>query len=193
MIRPIFAALLFPVCLMAQAVVYTHPGIVQLSGDRWEGSDHLLNLNGPINVIVEILKPKDKDIPLTVESIEKRVNEAFQKADIKTGVDLSSATPGVPFFNVLIIAYPVEKGFAAVVEVRLMEVVNPYRIKLDKDTFFQAVTWEKKSLLVAPTNEFRETVDKTIDELVKTFIERDSYFKAVRTKLQNKDAVEKLE
>ncbi|MCB1114046.1 MAG: hypothetical protein KDK62_04755 [Chlamydiia bacterium] len=189
-LRILFIAL--PLYLISAPPVYTRPGIVTMQGGVWEGSDHLLNLKGPLNVVVEILKPKNVEIPLSVETIENKIITEFKKMDLVNGNDFSSPTPGIPFFNVLIVAYPVEKGYVALVDARLMEVVDPYRVKLDPRTYFQAVTWEKKSVLVAPSDEFVQTVDKTVDDLVKAFLERVEYFQDLRRKLDQKDQVERL-
>lgn len=186
-----YVLLLLPLTLFAAPQVYTRPGIVTLQGGSWEGSDHLLNLKGPVNVVVEILKPQNVEVPLSADEIESRITTEFKKVDLTSG-NYAVETPGIPFFNILIVAYPVEKGYVASVDARLIEVIEPFRVRIDPSTFFQAVTWEKKSLLVAPTEEFSKTVDKTIDDLVKTFIERVSYFKEMNRRHENKDGVERL-
>ena len=84
-----------------------------------------------------------------------------------------SSTPGIPFFDILVVVYPIEKGYVALVDgARLFEAVDPLRVHLEKGTTFQAITWEKKTLVVAPEEDFEETVEKTIDDIVNTFFER---------------------
>lgn len=178
--------------LQAQTAVYTHPGIVTSQSGEWLGSDHLLNISNKIQVVVEILKPADTKISLTVEQLKARIEEAFKKAGIAPEESANSETPGIPFFNLLIVLYPIEKGYVGLVDGRLMESVDPLRVKLEKGTLFQAITWEKKTLVVAPTDDFKDSIDKSVDEVVKTFLERFDYYEKLKAKLEKREEVERL-
>lgn len=172
--------------------VYTHPGIVISQGGKWVGSDHLLNLGKKVDVVVEILKPEGTKLPFTEEALEQRVEAAFKKKEFDTTASTNASMPDIPFFNVLLIVYPIEKGFASFVEGRLFESIDPKRVKLEKETEFQAITWEKKTLIVAPSNELEGTVLKAIDDILTTFFERYDYFEKVRFKLEKKDETERM-
>lgn len=177
--------------------VYTHPGIVLQRDNGWAGSDHLLNITSHINIVTEILKPEGEKLPFSEASIQARVEEAFKKQDIGQGQgsasdNVESETPGIPFFNILIAVYPIEKGYAAIIDGRLMESVDPLRVKLEKGTFFQAVTWEKKTLVVAPKDEFKDIVDSKVDEIVNTFIERYQFFDKLKNKMEVKTDIERM-
>lgn len=167
--------------------VYTHPGIVVSQGGKWVGSDHLLNLTKKIDVVVEILKPDSTTLPFDEGKLEKRLEEAFKKRDFETAISTTKGMPEIPFFNLLLVVYPIEKGFVALVDGRLMESIDPKRVKLERDTDFQAITWEKKTLIVAPTEEFEGIVEKTIDEIVTTFLDRFEFFEKMKLKMEKKD------
>lgn len=172
--------------------VYTHPGIVVSQDGRWVGSDHLLNLSNKIDVVVEILKPEATKLPFTEESLEQYVEAAFKKKDFETAASSSSAMPNIPFFNILLVIYPIEKGYAGLIDGRLMESIDPKRVKLEKNTEFQAITWEKKTLVVAPTDEFEGIVTKTIDDILATFFERYEFFEKLRLKMEKKDETPRM-
>lgn len=190
-IGALFSCFLNVLSAADQTVVYTHPGIVINQDGQWVGSDHLLNLTNKIQVVVEILKPADAKIPVSVETLRAQIEAAFIKGGLLPN-EVNTDTPGIPFFNLLIVTYPIDKGYAGLIDGRLIESVDPLRVKLEKNTLFQAITWEKKTLVVAPTDEFKETVEKTVADLVKTFIERYEYFEKLKIKLDKKDDVQRL-
>lgn len=181
-----------PVNVSASSV-YTHPGIVVPQDGSWVGSDHLLNVPRNIEVVVEILKPENTTLPFDQEYLQKRVAEAFKKKDLGPNSEIVSNTPGIPFFNLLVVVYPIEKGFVALIDGRLMEAVDPLRVHLEKGTSFQAITWEKKTLIVAPSEDFKETVDKTVDEIVNTFFERFDFFEKFKTKMESREGTQRLQ
>lgn len=169
--------------------VYTHPGIVINQGGRFVGSDHLLNLSKHIDIASEILKPADTEIPLTIQMIDDYIYDKF----IKKGLESTRGSAStIPFFNLLLVIYPVEQGFVALVDGRLVESVDPKRVKLDRDTQFQAITWEKKVLLVTPKDDFKSSIFKTIDDILNTFFERYDYFDRLRQKMEVKTDTERM-
>jgi len=169
--------------------VYTHPGIVVNQGGRYAGSDHLLNLSKHIDIASEILKPADAELPLTPQQIDDYIYDKF----IKKGLESTKGTASsLPFFNMLLVVYPIEQGYVALVDGRLIESVDPKRVKLDKDTQFQAITWEKKVLLVTPKDDFKGSIFKTIDDILNTFFERYDYFDRLRQKMEVKTDTERM-
>jgi hypothetical protein len=169
--------------------VYTHPGIVVNQGGSFIGSDHLLNIGRNIDVITEILKPADAELPFTEASINKLIIDQFVKHNIDTH---PTNAQSLPFFNMLIVVYPVEQGFVALCDGRLIESIDPKRVKLDKDTQFQAITWEKKTLLVSPKEDFGATIEKAVNDILATFFERYDYFDRLKQKLEQKNETERM-
>lgn len=169
--------------------VYTHPGIVVNQGGRWVGSDHLLNLSRNVRIVSEILKPADTTLPFNEGAIDKKLQDSF----VKHGFDPSGVSgSAAPFFNLLIVVYPIEQGYVALVDGRLMEAIDPKRVKLDPDTQFQAITWEKKTLLVAPKDEFESTIEKSIEDITNTFFERYDYFDRLKSRMEQKNESERM-
>lgn len=172
-----------------ESQVYTHPGIVVNQGGRWVGSDHLLNLSRNVRIVSEILKPADATLPFNEASLDKTLQEKFSKH----GFDINGqANSAAPFFNLLIVVYPIEQGYVSLVDGRLMEGIDPKRVKLDPDTSFQAITWEKKTLLVSPKDEFEATINKSIDDIINTFFERYDYFDRLKVRMEQKNESERM-
>lgn len=169
--------------------VYTHPGIVINQGGRFVGSDHLLNLSKHIDIASEILKPSDTEIPLTTQTVDDYIYDKFVKKGLESNKGSASS---IPFFNMLLVIYPVEQGYVALVDGRLIESVDPKRVKLDRDTQFQAITWEKKVLLVTPKDDFKASIFKTIDDILNTFFERYDYFDRLRQKMEVNTDTERM-
>lgn len=169
--------------------VYTHPGIVINQGGRFVGSDHLLNLSKHIDIASEILKPSDAEIPLTTQMIDDYIHDKFIKKGLESA---NGSASSIPFFNLLLVIYPVDQGFVALVDGRLIESVDPKRVKLDRETQFQAITWEKKVLLVTPKEDFKTSIFKTIDDILNTFFERYDYFERLKEKMEVNTGTERM-
>lgn len=170
--------------------VYTHPGIVINQGGQFVGSDHLLNLSKHIEIATEILKPAEGEIPVTAQAIDEYLFDKFTKRGIES---TNGSATALPFFNLLLVVYPIEQGYVALVDGRLFESVDPKRVKLDRDTQFQAITWEKKVLLVTPKDDFKATLFKTIDDILGTFFDRYDYFDRLRQQMQQKTDTERMQ
>jgi hypothetical protein len=63
---------------------YTFPGLVGVRRGAWVGSDYLYNIPFNIKIIVEIVMPDGKLIPLQQASLEKRVARIFEESGIMT-------------------------------------------------------------------------------------------------------------
>jgi hypothetical protein len=181
-----------PTLQPGETVFYAHPGIVINQGGHWIGTDHLLNISNHIDIVVEILKPKDANPPITEAEIEKLIQDAFKKHEITSNTVSEGGTNQLPFFNLLLVVYPVESGYAALLDGRLFESIDPKRVKLDEQTQFQAITWEKKTLIVAPGTDFKTIVENTVLDIVGTFLERYDYFDKLKLKMQVKDETERV-
>ena len=184
----LFSALLFATPLSAQMAddgrFYPNPGIVAQRGGAWVGSDHLYNLTNQIDILVEIFKPENVDIPITEEMLRSRVADIFKKGGITPIAELIAGKPPLPFFHVLVMIYPIEKGYVAYCEGRLFENVNLDRIRLDDLTLLQGITWESQNLIVSPTNQIGEQINNSVDEIAETFVERFRFYDEIRRKIQ---------
>lgn len=159
--------------VQAQIPPYFHPGLLAPIGGSWTGGDHLFNLTHQIAVYVEIVKPDIDIVGISDESIKQKISTIFTDGGItpKTMVESSDAPP-LPFFQVEILLYPIEGGYVASLQGRLFESVTLSRFQMDKGTAFQAITWEKQSLLVTPKNTAVELLEKNASEIAQAFVDR---------------------
>lgn len=151
---------------------YFHPGILVFKDGTWQGSDYLLNLSQNIGVYISILKPQNETLEITEEQIKKSVEEVFAKANIKPFTLAYEHQAPFPAFEVEILVYPIEKGYTACCNGRLFESVTLPRITLDEGMVFEAITWEKRSLIVGPQAKFAEQLLANVKEIAEAFTER---------------------
>jgi hypothetical protein len=178
-------ALVKPPPQVPQHAKYLHPGILVYLNGEWQGSDHLLNLLSNIGVYVTILKPQDETLNITQEQLQNEVVKIFEKANIKPLTLAAEGKPPLPAFEIEIFLYPIEKGYAACCAGRLFESVFLDRFKMDSNMAFQAITWEKQSLIVGPKSTFAEQLTKNIQEIAAAFTERfQAYEKITREALR---------
>lgn len=90
------------------------------------------------------------------------------------------STPPLPFLHVLIMVNPIEKGYVAYFGLRLFESVEIKRVVLEPDTAFQAITWEKQTLLIASTEDFKKEMSNLTKELTEDFISRYNYYRSLK-------------
>lgn len=158
---------------------FTKPGVISFRGGRWEGTDHLYNLTNQIGVIVEIVKPENKEIPFKKESIENYVNELFSANGLKPRF-IPKVGPPLPFFNVVIMIIPAQESFAVYCTGRLFEEVDLRRINLEQGTYWQAITWEYQNLIFTPEDTLDAQVLSAIREITDNFIQRYKYFVSIK-------------
>lgn len=151
---------------------YLHPGILVYLNDKWEGSDHLLNLTNNISVFVTILKPEDVLLEITNAQLQTEIEKIFQEANIKPKTLVEVGKPPLPAFEIEIFVYPIDKGYVACCDGRLLESVILERFKMDSNMAFQAITWEKQSLIVSPKAQFGEQITKNVQDIAHAFVER---------------------
>lgn len=158
-------------------VTFTLPGIIGLRDKRWVGSDNLYNLKPNISVYVEIVAPEDQKFSVNEQDIKERVQQILSKAGIQP---IAFAEPGeppfLPLYHVLIMLNEVDPCIMACCACRLFESVTLKRVILDPGITYQAITWEKQDLISASKKDFYPLVEKTIDELTASFVERFQYF-----------------
>lgn len=163
---------------------YPNPGIVANRNGSWVGSDHLYNLTDKIDIVVEIFKPESVDIPITNGMIRERVAEIFKNGGITPIAEVSEEGPPLPFFHVLVMIYPLDKGYVAFCEGRLFEKVNIDRIRLDEQTLLQGITWESQNLILSPKRELESQLNKSIEDLAETFVERYNFYENIRKQIK---------
>ncbi len=167
--------------LVAEVASYLHPGVLFFQNGAWEGGDHLLNLTNNIGVYVTIVKPEGDPFPLTEEQLKKIVDDQFKAVKINPVTLAVQGEPPLPAFQIQILAYPIEKGYVVACEGRLFESVTLKRVILDAGLAFQAITWEKKSLQVGPTDKIGEQIIGCVGDIAQSFAERfDAYEKRKR-------------
>lgn len=167
--------------LVAEVASYLHPGVLFFQNGAWEGGDHLFNLTNNIGVYVTIVKPEGDTLPLTEEQLKKIVEEHFKAVNINPMTLAAPGEPPLPAFQIQILAYPIEKGYVVACEGRLFESVSLKRVILDRGLAFQAITWEKKSLQVGPTDKIAEQINGCVTDIAQSFAERyDAYEKRKR-------------
>lgn len=157
---------------VARVASYFHPGILVFQEGAWLGSDQLLNVPKNIGVYLTVVKPEDLKLEISENTLRVHAEEVFQKNGIKTQTLAFEGAPPLPAFEIEVFVYPIQKGFVASLNGRLFESVSIDRFKLDPNMAFQAITWEKQSLLVAPTEQFSAELEKSIKDIAETFAER---------------------
>lgn len=167
-----------PPPLVSKQAVYFHPGILVNRAGTWEGSDHLLNLSSNIGVYAKLLKPEGEALDITEQQIQKEVASIFTNFSISPNILIPEWKPPLPIFQIEILLYPIEKGYVACCEGRLFESVNLERFKLDPNMAFQAITWEKQTLIVGPKKQFSEQLMNSVREIAEDFGDR---FRAYET------------
>lgn len=160
---------------------YMLPGITAFKKGQWVGSDNLYNITNNIGVSVEIIKPLGRPIPIDSNTIRNRIAGMFDRAGIIPIAEGKGVKAPLPFFHILIMIYPVEKGYVASINGRLFEPVALARINLDKNITWQAITWEKQDLIIASADLLNEQLFKSIDEITNNFIERFKFFENIKS------------
>lgn len=163
---------------------YPNPGIVAQRGGGWVGSDHLYNLTDHISIVTEIFKPEKLTLSITEKQIHDQVADEFKKGGITPDATNKPGQPLLPFFHLLVMIYPIEKGYVVYCEGRLFEKINLERVRLDDLTAMQGITWESQNLIITPKDDLETHLDKSVDEIVKTFVERFRFYKDIKSQIK---------
>lgn len=165
-----------------QQAEYLHPGILVFLNGKWEGSDHLLNISQNIGVYVTIVKPEAETLGITQEQLQKKVEGLFTQGGIKPVILTAQGQPPLPAFEIEIFIYPVEQGYAACCSGRLFESVTLNRFKMDPGMAFQAITWEKQTLIVGPKSTFADQLSQIVESIASSFIERYQAYEKLKSR-----------
>lgn len=154
---------------LAENIYYPFPGDVYQSGGGYSGADQLLNLGTSIPFQVNLIIPGENNVPVTQDSIAAVVGKIWEQG----GLNQNAPVPGkFRFFTLNVLIYPEKDGFIAAIQGKLFEEVDLNRVRLEKDHFYQAITWEQTKLLVAPKDAFTSSLDAAIEEIIKNFVMR---------------------
>lgn len=165
---------------VSQRSEYLHPGIMVYLNNKWEGSDHLLNISKNIGVYITIVKPEGEMLHISESEIQREVENLFKVGGIVPQTMAPIGSPPLPAFEIEIFVYPIEKGYVACCDGRLLESVVLDRFKMDSNMAFQAITWEKQSLIVSPKSQFPEQLLKNVNEIAKAFVDRFQAYDKIR-------------
>jgi len=173
---------------MPVSLDYFHPGILVRDENKWQGGDQLLNLTSNIGVYVTLIKPEGLNFPLTEQQVKSQVAGIFREGEISPTTLAALDQPPLPAFQIEILVYPIEKGYVASIQGRLFESVTLDRFIFDPGMAFEAITWEKKQLIVAPKDKIVSYVTDTVDGITRSFVKRFQAFQKMK-KEQLKNAL----
>ena len=165
-----------PIISTAKLATYFHPGSLVLEGGKWVGSDNLLNLTNQVGVYVEIVKPKEDKLNLSEEAIKNKVSAIFAAGGLTPSIMGTADQAPLPFFQIKIFLYPIERGYVASCEARLFESILLKRFDLDLGMAYQAITWNRQSLIVAPDAQAIQQIDQQVTEIANSFVEIFRFF-----------------
>lgn len=155
---------------------YFHPGLMIRREGEWEGNDNLLNISSDIGVNVQIIKPENENIKVNEAQIKSKVEAIFGKGKINPSTIADVKGPPLPFYQIKLFIYPIDRGYAVFCEGRLFESVTLQRFKFDPSMAFQAVTWQRETLLVTPTDRLGDDIMKQVEDITTQFVEIYKYF-----------------
>lgn len=161
---------------------YPNPGIVSFVHGKWEGSDYLLNVPDHIGINIEVLQPESSKVAFSTEPLHQKIVEHFKKASITPMAEARKDGPPLPFLHVLIMLFPIDKGYSAYVGVRLFEEIKKWHVEISGKTALQAITWERQTLIIFPTEALNDQITKTVDEIMNSFVERYEFFEKYKHK-----------
>lgn len=168
-----------PLMAPAEGDEYTHPGVVLFNDGEWQGSDNIYNISNNISIGVELIVPDEAAFPLRAETIKNRLKSAFQSAGITPVAVMSGNKPPLPFFNVVILAQSINKGYAIYCAANLLEEVDVKRVRLEQGVW-QAITWDRQHLIITSNEEASFHVNKCIDDIAMAFVKLFRHYQSVR-------------
>lgn len=160
--------------LSASGELFFYPGVISAKDGRWVGGDNFLNISKSIAVQVNFIKAEGVDISFTQDKFQGIISSIFDQNGLTPS---NSASPPLPFFNLIVMIFPTADGLAAACQGRLFEQVQVSRVQL-KDEVFQAITWEQTHLVFSGSDEFEKMLTNTIESLANTFVTRVSAHQA---------------
>lgn len=175
-----------PPAQSVQEAVYFYPGTIVNRSGVWEGGDNLLNLPKNIGLYVNIVKPGKDPLVIDEAKLKYEATKLFTKFNINPQVLVQPGQPPLPFLQILILLYPIsDRGYAASCEGRLFESVNLQRFILEPTGMaFQAITWQKSSLIITPRENLYDQLQNNIEDIIQAFGERYQAFQNIKKDLK---------
>ncbi len=161
---------------------FSEPGIIGYQNGRWVGSDHLYNLSKDIGVLVEIVHMPDVKTTLDESVIEKIVLDTLRAGGFNANLLNGGTVPPFPYYDVLIITMPMPEGTIAYVGCRLFEEVHLDRVQLAEGVFWQAITWEKQTLVQSSKEDFAKHIYGDVTNMTNYFVQRFKHFEEMKMK-----------
>jgi hypothetical protein len=183
---------------------YSYPGLVIFNGQEWQGSDNVYNISKFIavgaDISVDASENEAQNFPIKAAETRERIKAIFQNAGItpyannntnflnypasansnmSTVNAYTALKPPLPLFMVVIIAQPINRGYAVYCAANLFEEVDVKRAQYNEGTL-QAITWERQHLIVGASEEIGLLVNKCIDDLAYGFVKVRRYFEYAR-------------
>lgn len=112
--------------------------------------------------------------------IEKNVLDLLRNGGFNAYPLTGSPTPPFPYYHVLIITMPMLEGRIAYVGCRLFEQVFLDRVQLAEGVYWQAITWEKQTLVQSSKEEFADHIYKDVNQITIEFIQRFKHFEDLK-------------
>lgn len=167
-VRPPLTLQLAPVQTVLPPERY-YPGLATIKNGHWVVNDLFYGLPFNIGVKIDLLRPSDKFVPLDVVALQNRVKGILGGAGIVTEAIVYPCAPPTPIFNVIIMAYPCDRKCVGFITAQLLEPAKPSRIDVDINGVWQAVTWERQSLVVSACETFEAEVGNNLARLASEF------------------------
>lgn len=167
------------------SAVYSEPGIATFQNGQWVGTEHLYGVPSTIGVVLDVIRPPGATIPISDNEIREKIGAIFRKGHITERQPLMKGSTPLPFFHMIIIIQPIEKGYVAYVEGRLYEEAQMKRVELKSNIVWQVLTWEKQELVMFPTEQLKSQIEQSVQDIANAFVERfNSYPPSDRTPVQ---------
>lgn len=151
--------------------IFTYPGVATFQNGQWVGSEHIYNLTPDLGVLVEVDTPAPQSQLIKGPTLVEKIEPIFKEVGIFPRTSFSGDTP-LPFFHVIILLNPIEKGYVVYIAGRLFEEVQNKRVNLPPGILWQAITWEKQELNVFPEEQIQEAIEKSVLSIAKAFADR---------------------
>ncbi len=163
----------------ANGTIFTQPGIIGYRNGQWVGTDHLFNLTNQIGVSVEVVTPPNVTLTISKDEIIEETMKILSQGGLAPHRITGGASSPLPFFHFLIMVFPLQNGYLGSVSGRLFEAVDVDRIKLAQGIIWQAITWEKQTLIISSKEEFALQLKKYVDEITQAFVDRYKHFEGM--------------
>jgi hypothetical protein len=149
-------------------------------GRQWVGSDYLYQMPGHIGVVVEVVHSTEQDLPIDEAGIKQAIMNLFYDNGIVPEALATANQPPLPFLHILILTSEVEKQTVAAVAARFFEKVSIDRFEFIPPGVWQAITWERQDLVIAPRVQLAGEVQRTAMGLATNFVDQINYFLELR-------------